>query len=157
MGLYPTMNAPRPAYRFAHAGYRGSFGKCNPDEQGVTPQNCHSVWRVSAPPNPPHTMLLLLQHLLQQLLRPLQSFARENHRFHLADRIVDHVLVVQSAEHIPIESFPGPAAVMQCQIKQRQRRVVDLVCIEGHREPPTAAQFAPSYYGSDAAQSQIDF
>jgi hypothetical protein len=38
---------------------------------------------------------------------------------------------VQAAEHIPIETFPGPAAVVQRQIEQRQRRVVDLSVLRG--------------------------
>src|SRR4051794_6257260 len=56
---------------------------------------------------------LLFKHFLKQRLGPFQSFLREDHRFHLADGIVDHALVVQAAEHVPIESFPGPVAVVQ--------------------------------------------
>src|SRR5437899_671203 len=76
-------------------------------------------------PNPPYSMRLLLEHFLEQRLRPLQSFFGEDHRLHLSHRIVDHALVVQTAEHVPIHTFPCPAAVVQGQ-EQRQRRVVDL-------------------------------
>jgi hypothetical protein len=62
---------------------------------------------------------LLFEHLFKQRLRPLQSFFRENHRFHLADGIADHALVVQTPKHVSIKSFPGVVTIVQCQIKQR--------------------------------------
>src|ERR1700730_14068416 len=88
--------------------------------------------------NPSYVMRLLLEHFLGQRLRPLQSFLREDHRFNLAHGIVDHALVVETAEHIPIKAFPRPDAVVQRQIEQRQCRIVDLVGVQGHREPPAA-------------------
>jgi hypothetical protein len=74
---------------------------------------------------------LLPEHRLEQFLRAFETLWREDHRSHFADGIVDHVLVVQAAEHAPVEAFPGPVAVMQRQIEQCQRCVIDLVRIEG--------------------------
>ena len=48
---------------------------------------------------------------------------------------MNHALVVQATEHSPIKPFPGPVFVVQGQIEQRQRCVVDLVGIKGHRKP----------------------
>src|SRR5258708_38439598 len=104
----------------------------------------------------PTICLLLLEHLLKQRLRPLQSLLREDHRFHLAHRIVNHALVVKTAEHSPIETFPGSITVVQRQIEQRQRRVVDLVGVEGHREPPAAGRFSQSYPRLRKAQSRTE-
>src|SRR5450756_1815819 len=87
-----------------------------------------------------HPTKLLFEHLLEQRLRPLQSLFGEGYRFPLARRVVDHALVMQTAERVPIQILPGKAAVVQGQIEQRQRRVVDLVGVEGHRETPAVCR-----------------
>src|SRR5260370_25378461 len=112
-------------------------------------RNCGLRLRLTRPTD----HVLLFKHFLKQRLRPLEPFLRKSHRFHLAHGIVDHALVMQTAEHAPVKAFPGPAAVVQRQIEQRQSRIVDLVPVENHREPPPAGQFAPSYSGSRRAQS----
>jgi hypothetical protein len=58
--------------------------------------------------------------------------------FTFADGIEDHPFVVQATEHIPIEALPGTIIVVQRQIEQRQRGIVDLVLVDGHREPLVA-------------------
>jgi hypothetical protein len=84
---------------------------------------------------PSYPRRLFLEHLLEQPLRPLEPLVGENHRLHLADGIEDHPLFVQAAEHAPIHALPCPVAVMQGYIEQSQCRVVDLVLVDGHREP----------------------
>jgi hypothetical protein len=98
--------------------------------------------------NPPS----LPEHRLEQFLRAFESLRREDHRFHFADGIVNHALVVQAAEYVPVHAFPGAAVIVESQIEQRQRCVVDLVGIEGHREPLAANRSLPSYSGSRRVQ-----
>jgi hypothetical protein len=77
-------------------------------------------------------LLLLGEHRFAQRDCALQSFRREYHGFNLADRISDQPLLMQPAERVPVEPFPGTLAVVQRQREQRQHRVVDLVGIEVH-------------------------
>jgi hypothetical protein len=42
---------------------------------------------------------------------------------------------MQPAEHVPVEAFPGAIAVVERQIEQRQRDIVDLVLVDRHRDP----------------------
>src|SRR5580692_4041058 len=144
-----------PACRCAHAGY-ARYKQIDHDG------NSASVARMSEsdirghPANPHIAALIratsLFEHLLKQRLRSHKPFLREHHRLHLAHGIVDHALVVQTPEHSPIEPFPGPAIVVQRQIEQCQCGVVDFVCLESHRGPPAAGQFALWYSGSRQAQ-----
>src|SRR5437879_2678727 len=75
---------------------------------------------------------LLLEQFLEQCLRAFKSLRREHHRLHLADGIVNHALLMKTAEHIPIESLPCPILTVQGQIEQGQRGVVDLVLVDCH-------------------------
>src|SRR5437588_1974737 len=65
---------------------------------------------------------------------------------------MDHALFVQAAKHTPIESLPGPVIIVEREIEQRQRCVVDLFGIEGHREPLAASWSVQFYSGSSQAQ-----
>jgi hypothetical protein len=98
---------------------------------------------------------LRLEHRLKQLLRSIQSFLREDHRFHLADGIVNHPLVLQTSKYSPIKSFPCPIAVVQGQIEQCQRGVVDFVGVEGHRKAPRRTVLLQSYSIPGRAQSLL--
>src|SRR6266478_2341476 len=59
---------------------------------------------------------------------------------------------VKTIEDIPVEALPGPVAVMECEVEQRQRCVVNLVCVEGHCRPLAANPLLRSYSGSNGMQ-----
>ena len=62
-----------------------------------------------------HPTRELFKQFLEQSLRPLQPFFRKDHRFHLADGVVDHAFVMQAAEHVPIKAFQ--ALYPSCSVK----------------------------------------
>jgi len=56
----------------------------------------------------------------------------------LSDRVADIALVVQPGQHVPVMTFPGSLVFTQCQGKQGQYCVVNLVGINGRRLSPFA-------------------
>ena len=48
-----------------------------------------------------------------------KSFLGKYDRLRLAHGIMNHTLLVQAAEHTPIETFPCPIVIVQGQIEQR--------------------------------------
>src|SRR3974390_289147 len=77
---------------------------------------------------------LFRKHHLEQLLRALQSVQGEHHRLCLADRIIDHSLLVQSVHGVPVKSLPRSVLSMKPKIKQRQHRVIDSVLVDCHSQ-----------------------
>jgi hypothetical protein len=53
-----------------------------------------------------------------------------NDGFSLAEWVADKALLVKPVHRIPVEAFPGPALVMQRQVKQGQNGLVDFLLID---------------------------
>jgi hypothetical protein len=80
------------------------------------------------------------EHLVEKELRAIETVTRKCDGFDPVLGIVNQSLLVQPVEHVPIESLPRPIAVVQGQIEQRQRRIVDLICVDGRRTPRMIAK-----------------
>src|SRR5450432_1507174 len=127
----------------------GKAEACPPFQASILIDGGHGA---KSAPLPTLQTTLFLEHRPEQFLRPLLPLLRKDHRFHFPDGVVDHALFVQATEHTPIQTFPGAVVIVESQIEQRQRCLVDLVGIEGHCEPLAASWSMQSYSGSRRVQ-----
>ena len=70
---------------------------------------------------------------MKEFLAPFLILFGKHDRFGLAHWIEDHSLLVQTIHCIPVVSFPGTSAVMDCQEEKCEHHLVDFVFVVFHK------------------------
>lgn len=115
---------------------------CVTHEMGSAREVADRVARVSA---------RFAEQRLQAFGGELQAFGAELDRLGAPHRVGDETALVQPAQRIPVEGFPGTVAVVQAEVEQGQHGGVYLVGVQIHTMgslscgigfKPTASEFA---------------
>jgi hypothetical protein len=70
--------------------------------------------------------------LKEQFLAAFETCIRKHHRFRFSDWIVNHSLLMQSVHDSPIEPFPRASSIVEGEIQQPKRDLVDFVFVVVH-------------------------
>jgi hypothetical protein len=68
----------------------------------------------------------------KEFLATLSAFSGQQHRFRLANGIVDHALIVKATQGIPVVSFPRASLFVKCQIQKGKDHLINFVFVEFH-------------------------